>query len=83
MYDKQVDVFQMAHTLAEPMSQFRNYASISRVLCTWRLGEKNAESQYLDYKLLGLAESLTKNSVLILASGGTAKMIREAGLQVE
>lgn len=33
--------------------------------------------------LLDLAKGLTKQSVRILASGGTAKMIRESGFPVE
>jgi MGS-like domain len=33
--------------------------------------------------LLDLAKGLTKNHVRLLASGGTAKLIREAGFKVE
>lgn len=33
--------------------------------------------------LLDLAKGLIKNHVRLLASGGTAKLIREAGFQVE
>lgn len=33
--------------------------------------------------LLDLAKGLTKNNVRLLASGGTAKLIREAGFNVE
>lgn len=33
--------------------------------------------------LLDLAKGLAKNNVRILASGGTAKMIRESGFPVE
>jgi phosphoribosylaminoimidazolecarboxamide formyltransferase/IMP cyclohydrolase len=33
--------------------------------------------------LLDLAKSLIKNNVRLLASGGTAKLIREAGFDVE
>lgn len=33
--------------------------------------------------LLDLAKGLVKNDVRILASGGTAKMIRESGFAVE
>lgn len=33
--------------------------------------------------LLDLAKGLSKNNVRLLASGGTARTIREAGFQVE
>jgi hypothetical protein len=33
--------------------------------------------------LLDLAKGLIKNKIRLLASGGTAKLIREAGFQVE
>lgn len=33
--------------------------------------------------LLDLAKGLEKNNVRLLASGGTAKMIRQAGMNVE
>lgn len=33
--------------------------------------------------LLDLAKGLTKNKIRLLASGGTAKLIREAGFSVE
>lgn len=33
--------------------------------------------------LLDLAKGLIKNDVRLLASGGTAKLIREAGFEVE
>ena len=40
-------------------------------------------SVYNKTGLLDLAKGLIKNNVRLLASGGTAKMIREAGFEAE
>ena len=40
-------------------------------------------SAYDKTGLLDLAKGLIKNNVRLLASGGTAKLIREAGFKVE
>ena len=40
-------------------------------------------SVYNKTGLLDLAKGLIKNKVRLLASGGTAKLIREAGFEVE
>ncbi len=40
-------------------------------------------SVYNKQGLLDLAKGLIKNDVRLLGSGGTAKLIREAGFQVE
>ncbi|KAL9091643.1 MAG: hypothetical protein Q9165_004719 [Trypethelium subeluteriae] len=40
-------------------------------------------STYDKTGLLDLAKGLTKNNVRLLGSGGTAKLVREAGFPVE
>lgn len=60
------------------------YRTISKSLSTMASEQKIAiVSVYDKTGLLDLAKGLVQQNVRILASGGTAKMIRESGFPVE